>query len=91
MADGSYIDVPVKVGLRSGSDIEITSDQLKEGDEVKLTKVTSMMGNSGSLSFGMFGSTGFGLGGGPGGGGAPGGGRPNGGGGNRGGGQRPQR
>ena len=86
MADGSYINIPVKVGLRSGSDIEIVSDQIKEGDEVKLTKVTSMMGNSGSLSFGVFGGMGVGPGGRPGGG--PGGGRPNGGG-NRGGGQRP--
>ena len=91
MADGSYVDIPVQVGLRSGSDIQVISDQLKEGDEVKLTKVTSVMGNSGTLSIGMFGGMGGAMGGGaPGGappsGGPGGGGRPSGGGG---GGRRP--
>ena len=82
MADGSFIDIPIEVGLHSGSDIQIISDQLKEGDDVKLTKVTSMMGNNGALSIGVFGS--------PAGvpGGAPGGGRPNGGGGGN---RRPSR
>lgn len=85
MADGSFIDVPVKTGMRSGSNIQISSDQVKEGDEVLLTQVTSMMRGTGSL----FGNMGGMMGGAPGG--APGGGRPNGGGGNRGGGQRPNR
>ena len=35
----------------------IKAVHVKEGDEVKLTKVTSMMGNNGALSFGVFGSS----------------------------------
>ncbi len=84
MADGSYIDVPVQVGLRSGSDVQVTSDQLKEGDEVKLTKVTSMMGNNNNSIFGFSIN---GMGGAPGG--AMGGGAPGGGPGGGGGGRRP--
>ena len=53
MADGSFVDVPVKVGMRSGTDVEITSDQIKEGDVVKLTKVTSIFTNNNGLSFGV--------------------------------------
>lgn len=84
MADGSYIDVPVQVGLRSGSDVQVTSDQLKEGDEVKLTKVTSMMGNNNNSIFGFSIN---GMGGAPGG--AMGGGARGGGPGGGGGGRRP--
>ena len=43
MADGTYTEIPVQTGLSAGSDIQVISDQLKEGDEVQLTKVTSMM------------------------------------------------
>ena len=78
MADGSYQDIPVKVGMRSGTNVQVTSDQLKEGDTVKLTKVTSALsGNFGfSNMFGVRINTGPVAG--PGG---AGGGRPNGGGG----------
>ena len=90
MADGTYTEVPVQTGLSAGSHIQITSDQLKEGDEVQLTKVTSMM----NINFGldnMMNINSGGMGGArPGGGGRPsgsppsGGGRPSGsGGGNR--------
>lgn len=51
MADGTYQEIPVQVGMTSGSHIQIISDQLKEGDEIALSKVTSMM-NTGSFSFG---------------------------------------
>lgn len=51
MADGSYQEIPIKTGLSSGSDVEIISDQLKEGDEVMLTKITSSL-NYG-FNFGM--------------------------------------
>lgn len=86
MADGSYIDIPVEVGLRSGSNVQVTSDQLKEGDEVKLTKVTSMMG-SGGMNFGSMLGIGGPMGGAPGG--APPGGGGRSGGGPSGGGGRP--
>ena len=46
MADGTYTEVPVQTGLSAGSNIQVTSDQLKEGDEVMLTKVTSMMNSN---------------------------------------------
>lgn len=80
MADGTFIEVPVQTGLSAGSNIQVTSDQLKEGDEVQLTKVTSMMntnfgfGNMMNINIG-------GMGGGMPGGGMPGGSRPSGGGG----------
>lgn len=54
MADGSFVDIPVKVGMRSGSNVQITSNEIKEGDDVQLTKVTSMMRTNGSI-FGNFG------------------------------------
>ncbi len=64
--DGSVTEIPVQVGLNSGTDVQVISDQLSEGDEVQLTKVTSMMNSNFGFS-GMFGMMG---------GGAPGGGRP---------------
>jgi len=81
MADGSYKEIPVQVGLSSGSDVQVTADQLMEGDEVRLTKVSSSL--SAGFGFGsMFGNVG-----------GMGGGRPPGGsrrpGGNMGGGRRP--
>ena len=81
MADGSFTDVPVVIGMQSGTNIQITADQIKEGDEVQLTQMTSVMSDN-RLRFGTFGVVG-----GPGGPGGPGGGRQNGGGG--GGGRRP--
>lgn len=84
--DGTTAEIPVQVGLNSGSDVQIISDQIKEGDEVRLTKVTSMMNSDFSLG-GMFGMAGGAPGGGrPGGGGRPPGGGP---GGSRQGGRRP--
>ena len=73
MADGTYSEIPVQAGLRSGTNIQVTSDQLREGDEVKLTKVTSMMSDFGFGS--MFGNMGM-MGGGAGGGRGRPGGRP---------------
>ena len=43
MADGSYNDVPVQVGLSSGTNVQITSEELKEGDTVRLEQMTSGM------------------------------------------------
>ena len=51
MQDGSYLDVPVKLGMQAGSNVQIISDQLKEGDEVAVNKVTSQFSNT-NLSFG---------------------------------------
>ncbi len=84
--DGTVQEIPVETGLSAGSDIQIISDEIQEGDTVQLTKVTDMLNNNNSL-FGI--SLGGGMGGGamgggggqPGGGGAPGGGGPGGGGG----------
>lgn len=64
LADGSWTEVPVQVGMSSGSDVQITSDQLKEGDVVALTKVTSMYGNVGFDLGSMFSIGGRGIGGG---------------------------
>ena len=60
MADGSYADVPVQVGLSSGTNIQVTSDELKEGDTVRLEQMTSgMSGNFGQMfNFNMGGMTG---------------------------------
>lgn len=79
MADGSFVDVPVTVGMTSGSNVQVTTYDLKEGDTVKLSKVTSMM--SDNFNFGsMINLGGGGMPGGMPGGGAPGGGgRPQGG------------
>ena len=83
MADGSTQEIPVRVGISSEGNVQITSDEIKEGDEVALTQVTSMMNNG----FGnMFGINMGGMGGARPGGGAPGGGRPGGNGGRPGGG-----
>ena len=68
LPDGTYQEIPVEVGMTSGSNIQIITDELKEGDEVALTKVTSMM-NTGSFGFGGMMNMG---------GGAPSGGRPGG-------------
>lgn len=70
MADGTYQEIPVQIGMRSGSNVQIITDRLKEGDEVKLTKVSSMM----SGSFGSGAMFGINIGGSRGG--NPGGGRP---------------
>lgn len=78
MADGSYAEIPVTVGMTSGTNVQITSENLKEGDEVRLSKVTSMMNTNMNFS-NMFGGNmrNPGMGGRPGGapGGAPSGGR----------------
>ncbi len=81
MPDGTYLEIPVKLGMQAGSDVQIISDQLKEGDEVAVNKVTSQFSNN-NLSFGNMININIGApsgGGRPGGGGA-GGGRPSGGG-----------
>lgn len=43
MADGSYIDIPVQVGLSAGSNVQVTAEELREGDQVRLTQVSSGM------------------------------------------------
>ena len=87
--DGSVTEIPVQTGLSSGSDVQVTSELLNEGDEVVLTKTSSRMNtnfNFGSM-FGLSGAGNMGGGrmpGGTGGGGRPsGGGAPGGGGGRR--------
>jgi HlyD family secretion protein len=45
MADGTYEDIPVTVGMSSGSNVQVISDRLNEGDVVKLNKITSAMNN----------------------------------------------
>ncbi len=92
--DGSVTEIPVQTGLTSGSDIQVTSELLNEGDEVVLTKTASRVNSDFDLGS-MFGNTlninigGANMGGGgrPGGGGnrggGGGGGRPSGGGGGR--------
>ncbi len=82
MPDGTFVDVPVKTGMQSGSNIEIISDQLQEGDDVAVNKVTSQF-NASNLNFGNMINinTGPAGGGRPGGGGPGGSGRPPGGGG----------
>ena len=50
MADGSFVDIPVVIGITSGDNVQITTDQLSEGDTVKLNKVTSAL--SGDFRFG---------------------------------------
>ncbi len=77
-ADGTVREIQVETGLSSGSDIQIISDQISEGDTVQLTKVTDMLNNNNSL-FGIS-LDGGAMGGAMGGGGAPGGGNPGGGG-----------
>lgn len=76
MADGSYEEIPVTLGMTSGSNIQITSDRLKEGDVLKLNKVTSNMRYNGANN--MFGGFGIQMGGAPAGGGRPPGGGPGG-------------
>ena len=51
MPDGTYLEIPVKLGMQAGSNVQIISDQLKEGDEVAVNKVTSQFSNN-NLSFG---------------------------------------
>ena len=55
MDDGTYTEIPVTVGMTSGTNVQITSDNLNEGDEVRLNKVTSMMNTNMDFST-MFGS-----------------------------------
>ncbi len=85
-ADGTFSEVSVQLGMVSGSDIQIISDQIQEGDEVKINEVSTDV-NVG-LTIGGFTIGGGGAPGGGGanrGGGAPGGGGPpSGGGGGRG-------
>ena len=58
--DGSTTEIPVQTGLTSGSDIQVTSELLNEGDEVMLTKASSGM-NSNFNFASMFGrNMGFG-------------------------------
>ena len=54
MADGSYVEVPVTVGMTSKENIQISSDMLSEGDEVMLHKVTSLLNSNFTFS-NMFG------------------------------------
>lgn len=39
--DGTFSEVSVQLGMISGSDIQIISDQIQEGDEVKINEVTT--------------------------------------------------
>ncbi len=61
MPDGSFTEIPVQTGLSSGTDIQVTSELLNEGDEVRLTKTASRMNlnfNLGSMFGNMGGMTG---------------------------------
>ena len=86
--DGSVTEIPVQTGLTSGSDVQVTSELLNEGDEVMLTKASSGMNTNFNFAS-MFGIPGAGnMGGGRMPGGNSGGRRPSGGG-NPGSGRRP--
>ncbi len=50
-ADGTFSEISVRVGMVSGSDVQIISDQIQEGDMVKINE-TTMGGNTG-FSFGL--------------------------------------
>lgn len=77
MADGSFTDVPVTLGMTSGTNVQIITDEIQEGDVVELNNVSSSMNSTGFG--GMFGGMTISMGGMPGGGGRPPGGRPPGG------------
>ncbi len=36
LSDGTFAEIPVRVGLSAGGNVEVASDELKEGDEVQL-------------------------------------------------------
>ncbi len=79
-SDGTFTNVKVQIGLISGSDVQVISDDLAEGDEVQKNTTTTTTSDQ-SFSFkSMFGGGGGGGGGMPGGGGPGGGGMPGGGG-----------
>ena len=56
MADGTFVDVPVTTGISSGTNIQIITDQIKEGDTVKLSKIETR--NPFGNRFGQFGNMG---------------------------------